>query len=359
MKKWISALTAAALLIALIGCSDTPAQTSERKKKKTSVTTELTQPVQSGEITTGQQVTTSEPIDSPEQARLRETLKTADHHYANGDYLDALTSYQEALGIDPASQEAKDGVAKAEFAYRTEVLSSAEKALTGRDYDSAKESLNEGLSHLPGDSELLAKRDSVDERRIQDSIDDANKLAEAGNWDGAQKALEDIIAENPTNKTVNEAYNDLLNRMPITLKNITTISSDRVSVTKDVIKDRYGNIYDGGVCYDAYYDSFGLYSLAEKFTNFKSTAFVSTDTGNEVSFSISIYLDEELVFFKDEITNETAPFEISLNVTGKQTLRIVIKDGNGWNTSKIYFGNSSFEKVPQESASSSTRPRME
>ena len=53
MKKWISALTAAALLIALIGCaSDTPAQTSERKKKKTSVTTELTQPQtsQSGSI---------------------------------------------------------------------------------------------------------------------------------------------------------------------------------------------------------------------------------------------------------------------------------------------------------------------
>ena len=350
MKKWISALTAAALLIALIGCaSDTPAQTSERKKKKTSVTTEQTQPVQSGEITTGQQVTTSEPIDSPEQARLRETLKTADHHYANGDYLDALTSYQEALGIDPASQEAKDGVAKAEFAYRTEVLSSAEKALTGRDYDSAKESLNEGLSHLPGDSELLAKRDSVDERRIQDSIDDANKLAEAGNWDGAQKALEDIIAENPTNQTVNKAYNDLLNRMPITLKNITTISSDEISVVKDVVKDRYGNIYDGGVKYSCYWSksAFGLYNLSGKFTSFKTIAFPTIESDNNQKTSIAIYLDEELVWFKDEITNETPPIDISIDITGKQTMRIKVA-GDYYNID-IFFGNSSFEKVPQES----------
>ena len=62
--------------------------------------------------------------------------------------------------------------------------------------------------------------------------------------------------------------------------------------------------------------------------------------------SIAIYVDEELVFFKDEITEESQPIAISIDLTNKDTMRIVTTWYEGaWGSNFIYFSNSSFEKA--------------
>lgn len=287
---------------------------------------------------------------------VQQYIDKGDEWFDAQKYVDAMYYYELAVDADETSGAAQDALKKAKDAYRAQVLSQSRKYIEQRNYTSAQEVLEEGLSNLPNDEELASQLNGLADRQISDIIADANTLAEGGDWDGALDTLQKAQEENPNNDKINHAYDDLLERMPITLKNITTISSDRIAVTTGVIKDRYGNIYDGGVLYEASYNdsypAFGLYNLADKFTKFVATAFVSENTKNGLVFSISIYMDEQLVYFKDKITNETAPTEIELDVTGGQTLRIVVKstDYRG----QIYFGNSSFVKANQDTSEPTT-----
>lgn len=285
------------------------------------------------------------------QNQIAEILRSADQSFENGDWLMARQYYQQALALDSTSEKAAAGVTKSEEAYRNAIIAEADEFLKSRGYRKAESILAEGLENLKDDPILTEKLNGIEDVKVQDLIDDVNKLAQGGDWEGALETLEMALKELPTNEKLNAAYEDIMNRMPITLMNITTVSSDYIHVTKNVIKDRYGNIYNGGVRYEAYSnrDSFGLYNLGGKYTSFNATAFASENTSNGNKMQIAIYADEELIFFQDEITNETPPISISVDTTGKQTLRIVVKGSNSsyWSTSEIYFGNSSFEKAAQ------------
>lgn len=184
---------------------------------------------------------------------------------------------------------------------------------------------------------------------VQGVIDEANSYAESGNWDKAIEILEAAQITYSGNKSLQEAYEEILFRMTITLKNITTISSHSFyETTKDVVKDRYGNIYDGAVkfCAGSGNDNevYALYNLNKKFKKFTATAFVGKDLDAVEECSISIYLDDELVLYKDAITVDTAPIKIDLDVTGKSTLRIKV-DNRWFAGAEIYFGNSYFTKA--------------
>ena len=99
------------------------------------------------------------------------------------------------------------------------------------------------------------------------------------------------------------------------------------------------------------------YNLSGKYKTFTATAFVTSESSNETKISVSIYVDDKLVLFKDNISEETKPIEINLDISGKQTMKIITKDENDNNwakTRKIGFGDSSFEKVDEAGAEQST-----
>lgn len=271
-------------------------------------------------------------------------LAVADQNYSAGNYLGALQNYKSALALNSKSEEASDGVEKAKDAYRSDIISKADKFIESRDYESAEKLLNEGLVNLQNDSELQNKLSGLSNSKVKNIIDDAYSRTKGGDWDGALEIIENAQKEYSQNKSLTDAYNDIKETMPITLMNLTLISSDRISSTTDTVKDRYGNIYDGAVVYD--YSGFGFYNLDEKFTTFNATVYPSVDMANDQVSYLSIYVDEELVYHKDEITNETAPFNISIDVKGKQTLRIVTKQTEGYAnyTVQLLFSNTEFIK---------------
>ena len=143
--------------------------------------------------------------------------------------------------------------------------------------------------------------------------------------------------------------------MPITLENINTVSSNEIEVIDEALKDRWNNIYDGGVRFYASYnsnDTYALYNLGGQFTSFEGTAFIGMDdTAENISFSI--YLDEELVFHRDGIMVETEPISIALDVTGKQTMRITTSGNYSWTWAgeQLTFGNTSFTRAEESESS--------
>lgn len=272
-------------------------------------------------------------------------MDSADEYYAEKEYLYAIQNYKYALEWSPESTDASEGITKSEEAYRNDIISQADAYISNKEYDSAADVLNTALSILENDATLKAKLNGLNDIKIEDIVDDAYSYTEGGDWDSAVELLEEAQSQYSSNKSIVDAYNDIKEKMPITLKNITIVSSNEVEVKKDVVKDRYGNIYDGGVLYDASKDAYGLYNLSGKYTTFKATAFVAMEASNGKNMSISIYVDEKLVLHKDEITEESQPIDISVDVTGGQTLRIVTKNDGSYSNGFIYFGNSSFEKT--------------
>ncbi len=273
-------------------------------------------------------------------------MQTADGYYSEKDYLNALQNYRYALELNPESEAASEGISKSENAYRDDIISQADTYIADRDYDSAERILNEGLTNLNNDSLLNEKLNGLNDVKVKNIVDDAYAYTKGGDWDSAVELLEEAQSQYSSNKSIVDAYNDIREKMPITLKNITTVSSDNVEIKKDVVKDRYGNIYDGAVLYQGWYaDAYGLYNLSEKFKTFKATAFVGSEAAKGQNVSIAVYADENLVFFKDAISEESQPLDISVDVTGIKTLRIVVKrDDNSPSHFYVYFGNSSFEK---------------
>lgn len=335
---------------------------------------------------------------------INQLLESANGYYANGEYEYALQYYQKVLELDSDSAEAIDRIEKSAKAYgdslidrldsyldvsdyssarelvnstiselgiyddsdlaamldeidskfRTEVLEKAEAFKSAGDYDSARLLLNEALNELANDSELEAALTSLEDSKVQGIVDEAYKSADSGDWDSALELLETAQNAYSDNATLGEAYADILYKMPISLRNITVVSSENVEVKDDVVKDRYDNIYDGAVLYDCAtwkdgkYQGFGLYNLSGKYTNFSATAFVSTEARNGKDMSISIYIDEILAFYQDGITEETQPINISLDVTEGQTMRVVVTNVGSHSCGYMYFGNSVFTKAEQE-----------
>ena len=169
---------------------------------------------------------------------------------------------------------------------------------------------------------------------------------------GQDYKLELLEEYMPLYGSLEESYLAIYNSMPITLENINTVSSERIEVVDEALKDRWNNIYDGGVRFQINYDdSYALYNLGGQFTAFEGTVFVGMDdTAENISFSI--YLDEELVFHRDGITVETEPISIALDVTGKQTMRITMSGERGitW-ASTLTFGNTSFTRAEESESS--------
>lgn len=275
-------------------------------------------------------------------------LASAENYYQAQEYLSASDYYKYALEIYPDSEAATEGIAKSEEAYRNDIISQADTYIAERDYTSAENALNTGLSYLQNDTALTNKLNGINDIKIQDIVDDAYSYAQSGEWDSAIELLDDAQLEYKGEATITEAYKDISEKMPITLKNITTISSDHIEINKDVVKDRYGSIYDGAVLYSDYDTAYGFYNLSGKFKTFHATAFVGTQADNGQDLSISIYADNNLVYYQDSITEESAPLDISIDVSEVNTLRIEVnrsEEMGGWSWFYVYFGNSSFEKL--------------
>ena len=224
-------------------------------------------------------------------------LQTAAENVAAGNYEEAIQNYQAALDLDASSEAAKQGLEEATSAYEQSV------------------------------------------------IDDAYAATEIGEWDSALEIIDTYQNTYGQNEAMAEAYADIEKKRPVTLKNLTMVSSEDLEVIEEVVKDRWDNIYDGAVSFDASNDAYGYYSLGKKYTKFSGVVFVSPEATNEKNMSVTIYKDEEIVYHLDSITEDTPPASFEVDVTDASTLRIVTANEGSYSRGYLLFGNTAFEKA--------------
>lgn len=295
------------------------------------------------------------------QYQINESLNTAAEYLQNEDYDGALSIYSNVLSTDPENAIATQGMEDATNAYRENILKTVREYVAQDEFDLAEKKLQAALeNHFQGDEALETELDAVQEQRIDQMSEDIYTAAEGGDWDGAVGLLDTYQKQFPDEQKLTDIRSDIEKKMPITLKNLTTISSKSMKVIQGVVTDRYGNVYDGAVEFNTLNQGYALYSLSNNFTTFTGTAFVSKSEYTGYDFSLAIYVDEKLVYYKEHISEETAPITFSIDVTGGTTLRVSTDfEGLGQWNSCLQLADTSFVKasdsvnsVPEETQAS-------
>ena len=281
------------------------------------------------------------------QYQIAEQLEYADTYLQNQEYASAISAYEYVLTLDEANEAAASGLEQAADDYRDYVLKQSEQYASQGDFESAGNVLqNAADSYFQDDAEITAAMDALEEQKIQHAVEEIETAADGGDWDEALELLDDYQEQYPAEQVLQETREDIVKRMPITLKNLTLVSSEHLSIIGSVVTDRWGNVYDGAVQYDASNNAYGLYNLNKAYTSFTGTVFVPKESRyTGYSMSLAIYLDEELIYYKEGITEETAPISLELDVTGKTTMRIATDNFGKPFYGYLYFTNTNFAKA--------------
>lgn len=277
-------------------------------------------------------------------------IKQAENYIADGNYTEAFRMYDEALSSDPDNQEAVSGRKNAEAKYKESVVTEAKSLADSEKYDEAERTVMNSISNgISSDDEDLAETlDYIHDKRIEAMNETVYTAVDGGDWDKALELLDQYEAELPGDEDLAKTREDVEKKKPVTMfDNI--VSSDRLDLNKDIVKDRWNGIYDGGVRIGSSSGNEGyvLYNLSKNFTEYYAKVFTPTYAENGQSMSIAIYLDNELTLLKENITEESEPFDLTVDVTGKTTMRIVVKNNGRWKNDFLYFCNSNFKKVEE------------
>lgn len=209
----------------------------------------------------------------------------ANSYMENGDYeaiITLITTNVDNINSDPEIKSLYDSAASS---YRDQVIANAERSLSSNGYQSAISIINNGLSVLPGDAILQAEKDRY------------------------------------------ATY------APIDLTNLTPFAeSGSVYTFTDGAKDTMGNHYNSG-----FYGSFTrsgwdshpdgecslTWDIGGEYNKLTATGIVlDSSKGSSSVASFKIWGDGILLYEKDNITSDTKPYQIEIDITGVTDLKL-------------------------------------
>lgn len=114
-----------------------------------------------------------------------------------------------------------------------------------------------------------------------------------------------------------------VNAVPGRLVNMQLINSNSVNHYNRMFVDTYGNCYDGDIRFETNSNASAVYLLGGQYTTFTCDFAASTGTRTGSVMKAEVYGDEQLLFTQDNITKESGPTHVEVDVTGINNLKIV------------------------------------
>lgn len=259
----------------------------------------------------------------------------------SGNYFDAAEAFDQILEENPDNAAATSGLAIVEKAYRDSVSEEADKLIEEGNYSNAAQTVENAMrGHFESDPQLTEILNGLDDRQVEAIAEQAEQLTLGGDWDGALELIDEYAEENGMSDSLQGVRDEISSTMPITLKNLQKIDSDDVEIIDSLVRDRWGNTYDGAVFFGP--EASAYYNLAGQFTTFTGTLFMP-ESSNSVPSTIAIYVNENLVWYQQDLTTESAVMPFSIDVSGAQTMRITTE--GGWLSGDLAIGDTSFTRV--------------
>lgn len=222
---------------------------------------------------------------STENDYIAKITTTVNNFEASGDYLSAINTIKTADAIVKNNADFIEKLNKLEGLYKNQIISNADSALSSSGYKEAIRIIDEGLTVLPEDKDLLAK---VTEYEAYKPVHLSKLIATNG-----KGYLFADTAKDPRNGI----YTDVL-YMNSSAKNL---------------------VYSGGqieVFTNKQYSSFKCKIVPE----------AGFTTANNSGSMIKIYGDDVLLFTSDLITYKTMGVDVNIDITGVEYLEIKIEN---------------------------------
>ena len=141
------------------------------------------------------------------EAERQSKLDEARRALENGDYDKAQKILNELLKSNPDDPEAKRLLNQTQEAKKDAALKEAEEAIKNGDYEKAQRILNELLRDNPNDSDTkslmnqMVQEKARAETERQKKLDEAREAIKNGDYDKAQKILNELLKDNPDDAT--------------------------------------------------------------------------------------------------------------------------------------------------------------
>ncbi len=148
----------------------------------------------------------------------REAFEEAESYKNDGAYADALAAYANVVEEDAACyDDAQAAITEIKDTVRSEAITEAQNYVSYEDYYTAKDVINNALTILPDDEELLNELTAIEEAEVQGEIDaiisDANDYVAWGDYSYAVEILNDALEVYPGNSDLTAALNTITEEM--------------------------------------------------------------------------------------------------------------------------------------------------
>lgn len=127
-----------------------------------------------------------------------------------------------------------------------------------------------------------------------------------------------------------------------TITDVDNIGSHFNTASTRELTDNYGNTYsyaitDGTIDIDTFKTL-----LNSKYSRFKGTLYIPKGTSRNASCNILIKADGKIIYSSPEITKESKPISLDLNITGCNIFEIVFNYDSISYSSPVYLGDAGF-----------------
>lgn len=200
-----------------------------------------------------------------------------------------------------------------------------------------------------GDGELLYKQTAItrETKPIHFDIDVTGielLTIKTNNWGGTSEDW--VLLGDP--KLYPSDVQETSNK--VRLLDLNRPNSLETGVSAVLWRDAFGEWADNSIYFDARYGACEYVNLNKEYSLFEGTFTVGTETANKSYINVEVYGDDELLFAQEGISKFSGSVAFSIDVTGKQLLKIVTSEPNEQYDAYLYLTNGRLTKVPVEAA---------
>ncbi len=252
--------------------------------------------------------------------------------FESGNYADAIAELSKVLPKDADCNDAEEKKTTAIQKYKEQVLNEVKDSTSKKDWIKAIEILKTGVAILPDDVDLAAKVKTCEKEYISNLIADAEKVfSDYTKYEDALKIIQSGLQYFPEDQFLAEKREYYNSFAPVKLSDLKEYDKRHMVATENH-KDAKGNNHHT-VFYSSYGDAYAVYLLDSKYNRFNLTIFglspgsdyysgvsINDFSGGDDDKAVSLYADKQ-------IKQSVFPYEIELDVTGVQMLKIECQKG--------------------------------
>lgn len=324
------------------------AQTSIEAGDWETAISELHKVIQSDENYTEAQTLLADAVRSYKE----EVLATMSDYEATEDYSGAISALQAALKVVPDDADFETKISD----YQQKISDSVDLAVaaiiqdannvitTDSDYLSALESLRAANKKYPNREDIQEAISEVEDQYIDFVFQSVDALVAEKKYDNAVSTLNDLKSNVSDTATVTQKISEVEGMRPVELSTLVVIDSRDYSYSKDMFTDSFGYNYDGHYFFNAGYGGYSVYNLNGQYTTFSGTLVAGTNTSSDASMTLMIYVDDKLVYTKENFTKRSGSVDFSVDVSGATKLSINTSADYKWDNRLCYIVNTALEK---------------